>query len=49
MPINEALKDSIYKFLAWVEEHKVEFLTSEQPIFSRKYRYTYIIRFYLLY
>lgn len=40
MPINEALKDSIYKFLAWVEEHKVEFLTSEQPIFSRKYRYT---------
>jgi hypothetical protein len=39
MPVNDKLKDSIDKFLKWQERHQVEFLTSEQPIFSKKYRY----------
>ena len=40
MPINEGLKNSVLKFLEWVEKDKVKFLVSEQIIFSRKFRYT---------
>jgi len=39
LPINDGLKESALKFLDWVEKNKVKFLTSEQMVFSRKYRY----------
>jgi hypothetical protein len=40
MPINQNLKDAINRFLEWKEKHQVEFLLSEQQIYSRKYNYT---------
>ena len=40
MPVNEGLKNSVFKFLEWSEKNKVKFLVSEQMIFSRKLRYT---------
>jgi hypothetical protein len=40
MPVNPILRDSIEKFLLWVEKYNVKFLKSEQIIFSKKYRYT---------
>lgn len=39
MPINPLLKKSVKRFLGWVEEHDVEFLLSEQVIFSKRYEY----------
>ena len=38
-PVNEGLQVSIDQFLVWVEEHNVKFRMSEQPIYSRKYKY----------
>lgn len=40
MPVNEDLKKAVKRFMGWVKEHKVEFLLSEQQIYSRKYNYT---------
>jgi len=40
MPVNEALQESIKRFMTWVEKHKVTFLLAEQQIYSRKYNYT---------
>lgn len=39
-PINEGLKAAVDQFLVWAKEHNVEFLMSEQMIYSKKYRYT---------
>jgi len=39
MPINQQLRDSINNFLAWKEEHKVNFLLSEQPVYSKIHGY----------
>lgn len=40
MPVNKNLQEAINRFLEWVNRHKVEFLLSEQQIYSRKYNYT---------
>lgn len=40
MPVNDNLKQAVERWLEWVEKHKVEFLLSEQQIYSRKYNYT---------
>lgn len=40
MPVNEALKEAVGKFLNWASEHKVKFLSSEQVVYSQKYGYT---------
>jgi hypothetical protein len=40
LPNNENLKKAVQKFLDWQKEHKVEFLMSEQQIYSRKFNYT---------
>jgi hypothetical protein len=45
MPINEQLQDSVNNFLKWVKDHDVKFLLSEQPIYSRKYKYAGILDF----
>jgi len=39
-PVNPELQKSAMKFMNWVEKHKVEFLLSEQQVFSQKYGYT---------
>lgn len=39
MPVNEGLKASVNQFTDWVAEHQVQFLMSEQPIYSKKYKY----------
>jgi len=39
MPINQQLQDSVNNFLAWKKEHGVEFILSEQPVYSQKYKY----------
>ena len=38
-PINEQVRKSVDKFLAWVKKHSVTFLLSEQPCYSIKYDY----------
>lgn len=40
MPVNEGLKKGAETFLGWVEKHQVEFILSEQQIYSRKYNFT---------
>lgn len=40
LPHNEQLRAAVEKFLDWQKAHKVEFLLSEQQIYSRKYNYT---------
>lgn len=40
MPVNEGLQLSVNQFLEWVKKHDVKFLCSEQPIYSKKFRYT---------
>lgn len=39
-PVNPELQESVNKFLTWVKKHSVEFLLSEQQIYSKKYNYT---------
>lgn len=39
MPINEQLKKSVENFLDWQKKNKVEFLLSEQPVFSKEHKY----------
>lgn len=39
LPINPEMRGSVQKFLDWVKEHKVEFLLSEQLVFSKEYEY----------
>jgi hypothetical protein len=39
-PVNKSLKDAVQRFLDWQKAHKVEFLLSEQQVYSRKYNYT---------
>jgi len=38
-PINDKVKGSVERFLKWQKEKNVKFLISEQPCFSRKYKY----------
>ena len=40
LPIALQLKQSVEKFLKWEKEHKIDFLLSEQLVYSRKYQYT---------
>lgn len=40
MPENEQLRKSVQRFLDWQKQYNVEFLLSEQQIYSRKYNYT---------
>lgn len=39
-PTNEGIKKSVEQFLSWVNIYKVKFLVSEQPIYSKQYKYT---------
>jgi len=39
LPVNQDLAESAIKWLAWRRKHKVEFLLSEQPVYSRQYGY----------
>jgi hypothetical protein len=39
MPINEKAIGGINRFLSWVKEHDVKFLSNEQPCYSKKYGY----------
>jgi len=45
MPVNEDLQEAINNFLAWVKEHKVKFLLTEQPVYSREHEYAGILDF----
>jgi hypothetical protein len=40
IPVNPMLKESCKKFLKWVHDNQVEFLISEQPVYSRKFSFT---------
>lgn len=40
MPVNVDLQEAIKKFLGWKIDNEVEFLTSEQVCYSKKYNYT---------
>lgn len=39
IPVNPVLKKSVENFLAWKDKYQVEFVLSEQLIYSRKFRY----------
>lgn len=39
LPYNEISKGACERFMDWVKENKVQFLSSEQPIYSRKWGY----------
>ncbi len=39
MPVNDQMRGSAKRFMSWVARHKVKFLSSEQPVFSKKYKY----------
>lgn len=39
MPLNDQVRGSVERFLSWAREHKVKFLSAEQPVYSRKYNY----------
>lgn len=38
-PVNDIIREATERFVAWVEEHKVRFLASEQMVYSRRYNY----------
>lgn len=38
-PVNPEMKGATDRFLSWVKDHKVEFLLSEQLVYSKKYKY----------
>lgn len=40
LPQNDQLRGAVQRFLDWQKTYKVEFLLSEQQIYSRKYNYT---------
>lgn len=40
---NPQVYNGISAFLKWVDQHKVKFLSSERPIYSRKYKYAGIM------
>ncbi len=40
MPVNPDLQDAVGRFMGWVKKHNVNFLLSEQQIYSKKYNYT---------
>ena len=39
LPVNKDLRNGIRGFLTWVKENNVQFLTSEQQIYSREFHY----------
>lgn len=39
MPINEQIRNGVEAFIKWKDEHKVKFLSTEQKIYSKKYKY----------
>lgn len=40
LPINSQLRGAVENFLQWKDKHKVEFLLSEQMVYSKKYNYS---------
>lgn len=44
-PTDPIVAGAVERFLNWEREHKVEFLLSEQPCYSKKYNYAGIIDF----
>jgi hypothetical protein len=39
VPVNKQMQMAVNSFLKWVKEHKVEFLSTETKIYSKKYEY----------
>lgn len=39
MPVNAQLRESVEQFLNWKQDNKVEFILSEQIVFSKKHRF----------
>ena len=39
MPVNEQVKKGIIAFIKWAKENKVQFISSERKVYSRKYEY----------
>jgi hypothetical protein len=39
LPVNEVLARSVAQFHEWEKEHKVKFLLSEQPVYSKEFKY----------
>lgn len=43
IPDNPQVRNAVLAFLKWVDEHEVEFLSSERFVYSKKYRYAGIM------
>lgn len=43
IPEDEKVKNGVLAFMKWIDENKVKFLKSEEPIYSRKYDYAGIL------
>ena len=39
MPVNEQVKKGIVAFIKWARENKVQFISSERKVYSRKFEY----------
>lgn len=39
LPSNSDIRGAVERFFSWVEQHHVEFLSSEQAVFSKQYKY----------
>lgn len=39
IPTNPEIKGAVERFFSWVDKHEVKFLSSEQAVFSRQYKY----------
>ena len=39
LPINPQVLGAVQRFMDWVKQHDVKFLSAEQPVFSKKYNY----------
>lgn len=39
IPTNTEIKGAVERFFSWVKEHDVKFLSSEQAVFSKQYKY----------
>jgi hypothetical protein len=39
LPVHDEARNAVQRFIDWRDENKVEFLMSEQPVYSKKYKY----------
>lgn len=39
LPVNPQVRGSVERFMSWVKDHNVKFLSAEQPVYSRKNGY----------